>query len=165
MPSAEMRASCCTRGTRLTGGRRGPALVTNVMCSTPAERLTHSPKCQARPGTRGVGGGAKRPKIPPTLVASAYRATVDTRLLALPRSTGLPAGRGLAVCVLLQSIRREARLSRVCMDNGRRIVPCAACMLAAGVRGSADIRLEKLRRLIVRAPAWHGMAWPSVSYH
>jgi hypothetical protein len=107
MPSAEMRASCCTRGTRLTGGRRGPALVTNVMYSTPAERLTRSSKCQARPGTRGVGGGAKRPKIPPTLVASAYRATLDTRLLALPRSTGLPAGRGLAVCVLLQSIRRR----------------------------------------------------------
>jgi hypothetical protein len=77
-------------------------------------------------------------------------------------------GHRVAVCVLLQSIRRKSRLSRVCMDSRRRIVqwarrlPCAACMLAAGVRGSADIRLEKLRRLIVRGPAWHGMAWPSL---
>jgi hypothetical protein len=78
-----------------------------------------------------------------------------------------------SLCQLLQSIRRESRPRAYVWPSHRTVMimwalrlPCAACMHAAGVRGSADIRFEKLRRLIVRVPAWHGstgMAWPCAS--
>ena len=134
---------------------------------------------QARPGqepgvslllavVRTTNEPPRQPKIPSTAEASARCSPVRVGLAltlvpALLSHLALPVLRkehpaGTHCCKAYAGSRaREPMYGRRIVQWTRRL-PCAACMHAAAcvracVRGSADIRFEKLRRLIARRPA------------
>ena len=116
------------------------------------------PWCEPAKNTLDSGGISMREVLALTLLLHSRPPCAPQRT---PRGHTRPA---LCCCKAYAGSRaREPMYGRRIVQWARRL-PCAACMHAAGVRGSADIRFEKLRRLIVRGPAWHGMAWPCASY-
>ena len=153
---AVLRLASLTRSARPGPGTRGVPLVVGV-----GRRANYEPPRQPKP------------KIPLTAVASARCSEYGTcgfgphpsLLLALLPSRSPCAPQRHPADTLLQSIRRES--------SPRAYEPMYACPIApysnvgtppalcclhmhaaeACVRGSADIRFEKLRRLIARRPA------------
>lgn len=153
----QMRASCEQTYGRPAATRRlqqhaggasdALALARNQGCSLLAW-------CEPAKNTPNAGGISTRssPASNPSLACTREREQ-PSACPALPcpvLSTGLPAGTGLAACLLLQSIRRES--ARLCMAAASCCAvgtpPALCCMHACrrGVRGSAAVRLEKLRR-------------------